>query len=382
MSNLPPPPPKPSDVPLASPPPPTGPPAAPIAPPPPPPASPTSSQLPPPPQGIGISTESSRPEALERPDDQGTFVAIDFETATKDRNSACAVGIAIIENWRAVDAKSWLIQPPGNEYDAFNTYIHGIDASMTKSSPSFDEVWAEVASRIGDRLLIAHNTAFDISVLRHSAEATGTHVGDLRFACTYRLAKSTWPERWSYRLDSLAEDFGIDLQHHDPLEDALAAAELVGPICNANSAPSVTAAAEKLGYRIGTLTAGVYEGFSNAKTSRAKGSRSDWDYDFGSLQPTVDSINPDGALFGKNVVFTGTLTSMSRNDAAQAAVNCGAIPKANISAKCHFLVVGVTDFRKVKNGASSKMKKAIEMAAAGHDIEIIDESDFLELLDF
>ena len=73
---------------------------------------------------------------------------------------------------------------------------------------------------------------------------------------------------------------------------------------------------------------------------------------------------------------------MSRNEAAQAAVNCGAIPKANISAKCHFLVVGVTDFRKVKNGASSKMKKAIEMAAAGHDIEIIDDSDFLELLDF
>ena len=359
-----------------------GPPAAPIAPPPPPPAPPASSRLPPPPPGIGASTESSSTEARERPDDQGTFVAIDFETATKDRNSACAVGIAIVENWRAVDAKSWLIQPPGNRYDAFNTHIHGIDASMTKSSPSFDEVWAEVAGRIGDRLIIAHNTAFDISVLRRSAEATGAHVGDLHFACTYRLAKSTWPERWSYRLDSLAEDFGIDLQHHDPLEDALAAAELVGPICNANSAPSVTAAAEKLGYRIGTLTAGVYEGFSNAKVSRAKGSRSDWDYDFGSLQPTVDSINPDGALFGKNIVFTGTLDSMSRNEAAQAAVNCGAIPKANISTKCHFLIVGVTDFRMVKNGASSKMKKAIGMAAAGHDIEIIDESDFLELLDF
>ena len=72
---------------------------------------------------------------------------------------------------------------------------------------------------------------------------------------------------------------------------------------------------------------------------------------------------------------------MSRTDAAQAAVNCGATPKANISAKCHILIVGVTDFRKVKDGASSKMKKAIEMAAAGHDIEIIDEADFLELLD-
>ena len=376
MSNLPPPPPKPSDAPLVPPPPPTGPPTAPIAPPPHPPAPPTSSRLPPPPTGIGATAESSSPEALKRPDDQGTFVAIDFETATKDRNSACAVGIAIVENWRIVDAKGWLIQPPGNRYDAFNTHIHGIDASMTKSSPTFDEVWAEVASRIGDRLIIAHNTAFDISVLRRSAEATGAHVGDLHFACTYRLAKSTWPERWSYRLDSLAEDFGIDLQHHDPLEDALAAAELVGPICNANSAPSVTAAAEKLGYRIGTLTAGVYEGFSNAKASR-----SDWDYDFGSLQPTVDNINPDGVLFGKNVVFTGTLDSMSRNDAAQAAVNCGAIPKANISAKCHFLIVGMTDFRKVKDGASSKMKKAIELAAAGHDIEIIDEADFLELLD-
>ena len=54
------------------------------------------------------------------------------------------------------------------------------------------------------------------------------------------------------------------------------------------------------------------------------------------------------------------------------------------SKKVDFLVVGVTDFAVVKDGASSKMRKAIELAEAGHSVEIIDEiideADFLRLL--
>lgn len=201
-------------------------------------------------------------------DDHETFAAIDFETATADRNSACAVGLAIVENSRVVAAESWLIQPPKNRYDTRNTQIHGIDASMTRHSPSFDEVWADLESRIAGRLVVAHNSAFDISVLRCSAEAAGITPSDLHFACTYRLAKSTWPDRRSHRLDSLAEDFGIELKHHDPLDDALASARLVEPICAANAVSSLPAAAERLGYRLGTLAMGAYTGFSNARTSR------------------------------------------------------------------------------------------------------------------
>jgi len=304
----------------------------------------------------------------------GTFAAIDFETATAERSSACAVGLLVVDDWKAVDGGSWLIQPPGNRYDAFNTMIHGISASSTADSPSFAEVWPEIESRIDGRLVVAHNTAFDMSVLRQSAGVTGLELAETRFACTYRLARSTWPDRWSYKLNNLADDFGIELDHHDALSDASAAAELVTHICNAHGVGSLEEVAEILGYGIGWLRPGDYSGFSNAKATAGTTTK------ISDLESSRDDIDPDNPLFGSVVVFTGTLDSMTRTEAAQAAVDCGAKAATSVSKKVDFLVVGVTDFAVVKDGASSKMRKAIELAEAGHSVEIIDEADFLRLL--
>ena len=304
----------------------------------------------------------------------GTFAAIDFETATAERSSACAVGLLVVDDWTAVDSRSWLIQPPGNRYDAFNTMIHGLSASLTADSPSFAEVWPEVESSINGRLVAAHNTAFDMSVLRRSAGVTGLELAEMRFACTYRLARSTWPDKWSYKLNNLADDFDIELDHHDALSDASAAGELVAHICHAHGVGSLEEVAEILGYRIGWLRPGEYGSFSNARKSTRTTTK------IGDFESSRDEIDPDNPLFGSVVVFTGTLDSMTRTEAAQAAVDCGAKAATSVSKKADFLVVGVTDFAVVKDGSSSKMRKAIELAEAGHRVEIIDEADFLRLL--
>ena len=46
-----------------------------------------------------------------------SFAAIDFETATSERNSACAVGVIVFEHGTPADTLSSLIRPPGNRYD-------------------------------------------------------------------------------------------------------------------------------------------------------------------------------------------------------------------------------------------------------------------------
>jgi len=43
-----------------------------------------------------------------------TFTAIDFETATGNRNSACAVGIVPVENGKITKEYYVIIQPPDN----------------------------------------------------------------------------------------------------------------------------------------------------------------------------------------------------------------------------------------------------------------------------
>ena len=298
-----------------------------------------------------------------------TFAAVDFETARSGRDSACAVGVAVVDGGEIVVERGWLIRPPGNSYDGLNIAIHGIRPSDTEHSPSFDRVWPEVAALIGSRLLVAHNTAFDMSVLQRSAAYWGYEPPSVTFLCSYRLSKSTWPNRWSYRLDDLAETFGIPLDHHDYVSDATAAAQVALCLCHHHGVGSPEEVAKLLGYRLGWLDCSSRDPFSNAKRPG-----------LGSLEASGDT-DPDHPLFGKKVVFTGTLEVATRAEAAQAAVDCGAKATDSISSKTDYLVVGRTDLGKVgTDGMSNKMRKAVEIAEAGHDLEIIDETEFLQLI--
>ena len=90
------------------------------------------------------------------------FVAIDFETATSDPNSACAVGLAFVVGLRVVATTHHLIQPPGNRYDQGNIHVHGIYPEDTEHAPDFLTVWQELHPLLAGKALIAHNARFDM----------------------------------------------------------------------------------------------------------------------------------------------------------------------------------------------------------------------------
>ena len=73
------------------------------------------------------------------------FCAIDFETATHERNSACELGVCIVQDSKIVETKTWLIKPPSFPYfNPFNVDVHGILPDHVKDAPTFDEIWYEV----------------------------------------------------------------------------------------------------------------------------------------------------------------------------------------------------------------------------------------------
>ena len=305
-----------------------------------------------------------------------SFVSIDFETATSERNSACAVGVVLFEQGSPTDTLSLLIRPPGNRYDGFNTMIHGIGPSDTRRSPGFPEVWEQVAQMLDGRLVIAHNTAFDLSVLRRSAEHHGYKPDPFPFACTYRTARSAMPDATSWSLDVLADDFGIPLSHHDPLSDALAAG-LLWLALPERFGTTHSDLLASFGYRLGYCHLDGYKPFSNAAASSSGSSKSLSAKDF------IPNREPDPGdlLFAKRIVFTGTLECMPRREAFQAAVNAGARPSQSVSKRTNYLVVGATDLRQVgETGRSSKHRKALALAAEGSPVEIIDEEQFICLL--
>lgn len=86
-------------------------------------------------------------------------------------------------------------------------------------------------------------------------------------------------------------------------------------------------------------------------------------------------------LYGKVCVFTGTLERMTRKEAMQALVDLGGIIGDSVTKKTNFLILGNNEYNPlVKDGKSSKQKKAEALKLAGQDIEIISEAVFYDMI--
>ena len=92
-------------------------------------------------------------------------------------------------------------------------------------------------------------------------------------------------------------------------------------------------------------------------------------------------VNPEGALLGEGIVFTGAL-GMTREQAREAAARLGCVPLSGVSKKTTMLVVGDQDIRYLRGAQkSSKHRKAEELIQKGHPVRILSESDFLSMLE-
>ena len=155
------------------------------------------------------------------------FCAIDFETATFDRHSACEIGICIVENNQIIDTQSWLIKPPSfPHFNRQNIAVHGIYPSDVANSPTFGEIWQKIQSIIKDKIIIAHNASFDAGVLRSCLDYYKITKPYSKYLCSIQIAKKSWQNYPSYSLGNLAQIHKINFQHHRAGADAKVCAQL------------------------------------------------------------------------------------------------------------------------------------------------------------
>jgi len=181
------------------------------------------------------------------------WVAIDFETANAKHSSACALGIAMVEDGRIIKRASWLIRPRELYFNYYNTYIHGITKEDVKDKPQFNELWNEFRPFLEGKTVIAHNAGFDIGVLRQLLDESGIPYPELHYFCTRVLAKKVWPTLNSYRLNMISAHLGISLKHHDAEEDAVACAEISLRCCDEMGVNRLEDLAMKFGIAKGCL---------------------------------------------------------------------------------------------------------------------------------
>lgn len=163
------------------------------------------------------------------------YVAIDFETAATTKDSACAIGLVkFSEDGEAIDAYYSLIRPKNPRFDAVCTAVHGLDPKEIMKAPFLPTLWPDITSFIKDRPLVAHNAPFDMMVLRESAASWALGGIDNDYYCTLSLSRKLWPGKKSYKLTSLAGDFGWEYDAHMALDDALICGRIFSRLCGEN----------------------------------------------------------------------------------------------------------------------------------------------------
>ena len=152
-----------------------------------------------------------------------TFTAIDFETANRYRNSACAIGLVKVRRGRVVRRLHRLIRPPFRRFEF--SHLHGIHWDHVRDEPCFDELLPELGEFFDVDYLVAHNAAFDASVLSSTCGWYGIEQPNLDFVCTLAIARQ-WGLRPA-RLPDVARHLGILLWHHDAASDAEVCARIM-----------------------------------------------------------------------------------------------------------------------------------------------------------
>jgi len=157
-----------------------------------------------------------------------TFTSIDFETATGNQNSACAVGIVSVKDGIIIDEYYSLIQPPRNEYIWQTTRVHGIHPRDTASAPTFKTIYPQIEQLLKGKLMVAHNELFDRHVLMKTMQYYHLPYAELglpnMWECTCKIYKGKGFK--PAKLNHCCEIMGIELNHHEALSDARACALL------------------------------------------------------------------------------------------------------------------------------------------------------------
>lgn len=149
------------------------------------------------------------------------FVAIDFETATNKEPMPCQIGITVVSDGNIKESFSRYIQPPGNKYSNVCMAVHHITPEMTESEPTFPSVWTDIKHYFQKSFIVAHNAAFDISVLQRALNYYNIPLPDIMgYICTCDIFGRE-------KLNIACHQYGIELNnHHNAQDDSLACAQL------------------------------------------------------------------------------------------------------------------------------------------------------------
>lgn len=279
------------------------------------------------------------------------FYSLDVETANADYSSICQVGICKYNDTKLIDKYSQYINPE-DEFSPINISIHGITPEDVKKAPTFSEVYSQIRNMIKGNI-VAHHMPFDRIAMQRVLERYQLEVFNVNWLDTACVARRAWEEFAfkGYGLKNIAKTLIIDFTHHDAVEDARVAGEILIAACKKHNT--------SIEYWVDRVKKPI--NLSDKEKETLQG-------------------NPEGILYGEQLVFTGEI-SIPRREAADMAAKIGCQVNPNVTKGTTMLVIGMQDTRKLKGKDKSRKQRRVEdLIQKGQSIRILSENDFFQIL--
>ncbi|MEY6564733.1 DEDDh family exonuclease [Streptomyces albidoflavus] len=157
------------------------------------------------------------------------YAVVDVETTGLARDDRIvSAGVYQLDALGRVEDHWYTLVNP--ERDPGPVWIHGLTTGVLKDAPLFKDISDELSARLADRVLVAHNAAFDWSMLAREY-ARAERIAPVRQRlCTIALSKELGLPLPNHKLESLAAHFGVVQERaHHALDDARVLAEAFRP---------------------------------------------------------------------------------------------------------------------------------------------------------
>lgn len=282
-----------------------------------------------------------------------TFFAIDVETASLE-SDICQIGLVQYQDGQCINKWEWLVNPETRLF--YNEHAHGITYEHVKDAPTFDIVFPQVMDIVGDCMVIHHMPFVRYSTQLACCKYDITIPDYANWFDTCKFIRRVEPDlaKRGYGLFNTASYLAlpVELGLHHATKDAFITS-LIYLKCLANS---TIATKEELFSFINKPIAP-----KNQTKISCEG-------------------NPNGIFYGEKIVFTGTL-SMPRSEAAKVAASVGCNVGSGVTKDTTMLVVGIPNIASFKvYDKSTKQRKAEDLMNKGYDIKIINENDFINIV--
>lgn len=158
------------------------------------------------------------------------YVVLDTETTglhSSGHDRILEIGLVLLDEDFEIEG-TWetLVNP---HRDVGPTSKHGITATDLVDAPTFEEISVELAQLLADRVILAHNSNFDMGFL--NAEYSRLVIQEPNaeaWFCTLNLSKWAFPDVQKYSLEALCERFNIVNElAHSAGSDAMATTVLL-----------------------------------------------------------------------------------------------------------------------------------------------------------